>query len=135
MAVLLRRWGPRRALSVRCLAGAWQAPELARGLYTSPNLAPVKSVQSSPYAQTHTSSGVINFGIGQPSESLLPLDMIRDAAMDRLKPTQDPVLLQYGAAKGFIGFREKIAKLLEGKMDRRNGDRDEELTDGKRAEE
>lgn len=81
-------------------------------LHTASDLTPAATVQSSPYAQTHTSSSVINFGIGQPTPSLLPLEMIRAAAMHRLQPTQDPVLLQYGAAKGFIGFREEIGKLL-----------------------
>ncbi|EEY66479.1 aminotransferase, putative [Phytophthora infestans T30-4] len=85
-----------------------------RSLHSNAGPTGVKSVQSSPYAQTHTTSEIINFGLGQPSESLLPLDMFRDAAMDRFKPTQDPAMLQYGAAKGFIGFREEIAKLVAG---------------------
>lgn len=74
----------------------------------------MSSVQSSPYAQTHTTSSVINFGLGQPSASLLPLDTFRVTATARFKPTQDPLMLQYGVAKGFIGFREEIAKLVAG---------------------
>ncbi|RMX65990.1 hypothetical protein KXD40_003137 [Peronospora effusa] len=79
-------------------------------------ITPVKTVQLSAYAQTHASSSVINFGIGQPSASLLPLDMFREAAATRLMPTQDPSMLQYGSAKGFIGFREEIARLVAGKQ-------------------
>ncbi|KAG6623713.1 putative aminotransferase [Phytophthora cinnamomi] len=108
---LLRRWGARNALAARRLCAPLQAAESSRTLHSSPDLPPVKSVQSSPYAQTHTSSRVINFGLGQPSASLLPLDAFREAAVARFKATQDPAMLQYGAAKGFIRFREEIAKL------------------------
>ncbi|KAL3668640.1 hypothetical protein V7S43_005940 [Phytophthora oleae] len=102
------------ARSAQHLANSRQSAGLVQSLHSNATLTPVKSVQSSPYAQTHTTSKIINFGIGQPSASLLPLDMLRDAAIGRFKPTQDPVLLQYGAAKGFIGFREEIAKLVAG---------------------
>eukprot|EP00644_Phytophthora_capsici_P013732 jgi/Phyca11/549738/estExt2_Genewise1Plus.C_PHYCAscaffold_330314 len=98
----------------RHLPNAGKAAGLVHSLHSQANVSPVKSVQSSPYAQTLTTSNIINFGIGQPSASLLPLDMIRNAAIDRFKPTQDPLLLQYGAAKGFIGFREEIANLVAG---------------------
>jgi DNA-binding transcriptional MocR family regulator len=111
MAALVRRWGTRAA---RSAAIPCQATELSRSLHSGEDLTPVKTVQSSAYAQTHTSSSVVNFGIGQPSPSLLPLDMFRDAAMKRFKRGQDPVMLQYGAAKGFIRFREEIAKLVAG---------------------
>ncbi|KAF4129010.1 Aminotransferase class I and II [Phytophthora infestans] len=97
-----------------CLARGRHTANTPRSLHSNAGPTGVKSVQSSPYAQTHTTSEIINFGLGQPSESLLPLDMFRDAAMDRFKPTQDPAMLQYGAAKGFIGFREEIAKLVAG---------------------
>ncbi|KAF4324864.1 hypothetical protein BBO99_00001861 [Phytophthora kernoviae] len=40
--------------------------------------------------------------------------MFRVAAADRFESTQDPTVLQYGAAKGFIGFREEIGKLVAG---------------------
>ncbi|CAH0488045.1 unnamed protein product [Peronospora farinosa] len=83
-------------------------------MHSNTDITPVKTVQLSSYAQTHASSSVINFGIGQPSASLLPLDMFREAAATRLIPTQDPFMLQYGSAKGFIGFREEIARLVAG---------------------
>ncbi|CAI5719785.1 unnamed protein product [Peronospora destructor] len=98
----------------RCFFRSWQATAPSRSMHSSPDVAPVRTVQLSAYAQTHASSSVINFGIGQPSPSLLPLDMFRAAAATRLTPTQDPSLLQYGSAKGFIGFREEIARLVAG---------------------
>ncbi|KAG7393189.1 hypothetical protein PHYPSEUDO_011194 [Phytophthora pseudosyringae] len=112
--VQFRRWGTRHAHSVRRLANAGHAIGVYRDLHSGSGLTPVRTVQSSPYAQTHTTSSIINFGIGQPSASLLPLGMFRDAAADRFKSTQDLAMLQYGAAKGFVGFREEIAKLVAG---------------------
>ncbi|KAI9915427.1 hypothetical protein PsorP6_007837 [Peronosclerospora sorghi] len=75
-------------------------------------MSPIKTVQSSAYAQTHTNSSIINFCLGQPPTSLLPLNMFRSAAMARFSENQDPVMLQYGAAKGFIGFRQEVAKFV-----------------------
>ncbi|RLN62734.1 hypothetical protein BBJ28_00018342 [Nothophytophthora sp. Chile5] len=82
--------------------------------HSTAGLSMVKTVQASAYAQTHTTSSVVNFGIGQPSPSLLPVSMFRAAAAQRFQSTQDPVVLQYGAAKGYIGFREEIANVLAG---------------------
>lgn len=88
----------------------------ARGVhFNSSAFAPLASVQSSEYAQTHTTSDVINFGLGQPSASLLPLEMLRRAAEHRFQPGQDRALLQYGSARGYRGFREAIAEFLAGK--------------------
>ncbi|GLD95280.1 hypothetical protein PINS_up003924 [Pythium insidiosum] len=70
------------------------------------------SVQDSPYAQTHTTSDVINFGLGQPSASLLPLKMIREASLHRLQLDADPAMLQYGAGRGYSGFRGALAEFL-----------------------
>lgn len=90
-----------------------QAVHLFRSFSTGRTL--VKTVQSSRYAQTHTTSDVINFGLGQPSASLLPpLEMFRDAAIAKFQPTQDSMMLQYGVAKGFIGFRKEIAQVVRG---------------------
>ncbi|DBA03512.1 TPA: hypothetical protein N0F65_011413 [Lagenidium giganteum] len=70
------------------------------------------TVQSSPYAQTHTTADTINFGIGQPSGSLLPLKLFQDASLHRFQPDQDPAVLQYGAGSGFAGFRRDLAAFL-----------------------
>lgn len=75
----------------------------------------VKTVQSSPYAQTHTSASVINFGIGQPSPSLLPLELFQKAAQHRFRNEQDNAFFQYGAGQGYEGFRRDLAAYLSGK--------------------
>ncbi|KAI9910550.1 hypothetical protein PsorP6_010688 [Peronosclerospora sorghi] len=38
--------------------------------------------------------------------------MFSSVAMDRFSKKQDPVILQYGAAKGFTGFRQEVAKFV-----------------------
>ncbi|TMW62956.1 hypothetical protein Poli38472_005574 [Pythium oligandrum] len=70
------------------------------------------SVQDSPYAQTHTTVDVINFGLGQPSKALLPLELFEQAAQQRFGPRQDRAMLQYGAGKGYSGFRSVLAGFL-----------------------
>jgi DNA-binding transcriptional MocR family regulator len=59
-------------------------------------------------------SGMIDLGIGQPGESLLPLTMLEQAARHCL--TQDnPYLLAYGAEQGSEYFRIALAGLLSDK--------------------
>ncbi len=53
---------------------------------------------------------MIDFGLGQPSPSLLPLHAIA-AAATRLGEA-DPLVLQYGTRPGFAGFREALARFL-----------------------
>jgi 2-aminoadipate transaminase len=40
--------------------------------------------------------------------------MIEEAARRRLGPGNDPLVLQYGAAQGYLGFREALAEFLRG---------------------
>lgn len=54
---------------------------------------------------------VIDFGNGQPSLSLLPLDALRIAS-DHCMSQGDSTLLQYGAAQGDAEFRESLAHFL-----------------------
>jgi 2-aminoadipate transaminase len=54
---------------------------------------------------------MIHLGIGQPSPSLLPLDIMREAAIERLSQS-DPSLLAYGAEQGDGYFRTTLAQLL-----------------------
>ncbi|MEX1366266.1 MAG: PLP-dependent aminotransferase family protein [Nannocystaceae bacterium] len=70
------------------------------------------TTQSGSYPQTSTEPGVINLGLGQPSPSLLPLPLLHAAAMRRLGPDADPLLLQYGSIPGYLEFREALAELL-----------------------
>lgn len=56
-------------------------------------------------------AGVINFGIGQPSQNLLPVDLIRTATADFMASAH-PLELNYGERQGDTGFRESLATFL-----------------------
>ena len=56
-------------------------------------------------------AGVINFGIGQPSQDLLPVDLIRTATADFMASAH-PLELNYGERQGDAGFRESLAAFL-----------------------
>ena len=53
----------------------------------------------------------VNFRVGQPAPSLLPLNLIREAAECKFKET-DPLLLQYGDIPGYSDFRVSLSKFL-----------------------
>ncbi len=55
--------------------------------------------------------GTINFGVGQPSADLLPIDLVRTAAEDYLAGAQ-PIEINYGVAAGDIRFLESLAAFL-----------------------
>jgi DNA-binding transcriptional MocR family regulator len=63
--------------------------------------------------QLNIPEGMIDFGVGQPSLSLLPLAALRQAAEHRLSQG-DPALLQYGAEQGDGYFRLTLAQFLSG---------------------
>jgi aspartate/tyrosine/aromatic aminotransferase len=54
---------------------------------------------------------MINFGVGQPSEDLLPVDLVRTASADFLAVAH-PLELNYGERQGDEGFRRSLAGLL-----------------------
>lgn len=56
--------------------------------------------------------GYINFGIGQPSADLLPLELVREASK-RFFATGHPLELNYGPKQGDPRFRAALAGLLE----------------------
>ncbi|CAE7652351.1 unnamed protein product [Symbiodinium sp. KB8] len=56
----------------------------------------------------------VNFKVGQPAETMLPLDKIRQAATAKFAE-DDPQYLQYGYISGYPVFRESLAKFLAGK--------------------
>jgi len=68
------------------------------------------TTQGLPFAQTRADPGVIDFGLGQPSPSLLPIAELGAAAAAALGPGADPLLLQYGAMRGYEGIREALAR-------------------------
>lgn len=55
-------------------------------------------------------SGTIDLARGHPSDDLLPLDALREAAAGGLR--NGPSLLQYGAERGTRRFRERLAAFL-----------------------
>lgn len=68
--------------------------------------------QSGPYIQTPTDPQVLNLGIGQPSPSLLPVEALSAAAKRALGSAADPLLMQYGAKRGYAGFLSSLSKFL-----------------------
>jgi 2-aminoadipate transaminase len=54
---------------------------------------------------------LVNFGVGQPSTELLPLELIKKAMIENLD-INDPSLLQYGDIPGYYEFRESLGNFL-----------------------
>ena len=68
--------------------------------------------QDGEFPQSPATEELLDLRVGQPAPSLLPLDLIEAAARDRLGPGRDPLVLQYGVAQGYLGFREALAAFL-----------------------
>lgn len=68
--------------------------------------------QGGRFVQTSAPPGVINLGLGQPSPRLLPLAEISRAAREQLRPEGDPLVLQYGALRGYEEVRRSLAAYL-----------------------
>jgi DNA-binding transcriptional MocR family regulator len=64
--------------------------------------------------QLNIPEGMIDFGVGQPSLSLLPLALLKEAANHRLSQS-DRAMLQYGAEQGDGHFRLALAQFLSQK--------------------
>ena len=64
-----------------------------------------------PTYQTYVPEGMIDLGVGNPSFSLLPLDMLQRAA-EACFARNDPTFLQYGAEQGDGYFRLTLAEFL-----------------------
>ena len=62
-------------------------------------------------AQLNLPPDVIEFGAGQPCPSLLPLEMLREAAENRLC-NDDAAYLAYGAEQGDGFFRKALTNFL-----------------------
>ncbi|HEX7061010.1 MAG TPA: PLP-dependent aminotransferase family protein [Woeseiaceae bacterium] len=56
--------------------------------------------------------GFINFGVGQPSADLLPLELVREAS-ERFFAGGHPLELNYGPKQGDPHFRSALAAMLE----------------------
>lgn len=55
--------------------------------------------------------GVINFGVGQPSADLLPVDLVQ-AASAHFLACAEPIELNYGERQGDVRFRAVLAEFL-----------------------
>lgn len=66
---------------------------------------------AAPTMRREALEGVIDFGIGQPSLSLLPVNELRTAA-DHFLAQGNPLLLQYGADHGDTNFRHTLSGFL-----------------------
>lgn len=58
-----------------------------------------------------TAEEMVNFKVGQPAESMLPLDKLRECANHKFSE-KDPMFLQYGHIYGYPKFRQSLAKFL-----------------------
>jgi len=61
--------------------------------------------------QIQVPEGVIDFGVGQPADAILPLALLRQAAEQRFAQA-DPALLQYGPEEGDGYFNRALADFL-----------------------
>jgi len=64
-----------------------------------------------------SSEKMVNFGVGQPSKTLLPLSKIKKGMLE-LMQENDVSLLQYGDIPGYYEFRKDLGKYLTGKYDK-----------------
>ncbi|KDO28770.1 hypothetical protein SPRG_19984 [Saprolegnia parasitica CBS 223.65] len=58
-----------------------------------------------------TADVMINFKVGQPAETMLPLQLIRESAAAKFTES-DPMFLQYGHIQGYPKFRASLATFL-----------------------
>ena len=58
-----------------------------------------------------TVDSMVNFKVGQPATTLLPLDLLRECALSKFAET-DPMFLQYGHIQGYPKFRTALASFL-----------------------
>jgi len=58
-------------------------------------------------------SEMVNFKVGQPAPSMLPLDSLKAVAAKKFAET-DPLYLQYGFIPGYPEFRKSLSEFLQG---------------------
>ena len=63
-----------------------------------------------------SSDELVNFGVGQPSNNELPLDIIKKNCMS-IMDDNDKSLLQYGDIPGYLQFRDSLSKFLGKRYD------------------
>ena len=60
---------------------------------------------------------MVNFGVGQPRSSLLPLDLIKKGMQNICDNEHDYAVLQYGCKSGYSTFKNKLAKFISKQVD------------------
>jgi len=55
---------------------------------------------------------MVNLGVGQPDNRLLPLHLVKDAMKKFIDEEHNPEVLQYGDIPGYKRFRIKVADWL-----------------------
>jgi DNA-binding transcriptional MocR family regulator len=76
------------------------------------SLQEITDVSTIQTTQLNIPKGMIDFGVGQPSPSLLPLSLLEKAAQHRLN-RNDASLLAYGSQQGDGYFRIALARFLD----------------------
>ena len=70
----------------------------------------------SQYTQSSAQPGTIDFRLGQPAPSSLPVELVQTAALStfgaRKDDLCDPLMLQYGVVGGHFDFRAALAQFL-----------------------
>ena len=72
---------------------------------------------------------IVNFGIGQPATTFLPLDKIKKGLTNILN-INDPTLLQYGDIQGYPKFRKDFSNFLSNKYNTLVNPKDLLMTNG-----
>ena len=57
----------------------------------------------------------VKFGVGQPSTSMLPLELIKEAGLSYMNSLTNRSVLQYGDIQGYSKFLEDLSAYLEDK--------------------
>ncbi len=60
---------------------------------------------------------MVNFGVGQPNNDFLPLDLIKKGMNDFLINEQNKSIIQYGVKSGYQSFRNDLAGFIEKQID------------------
>ena len=59
-----------------------------------------------------TSNNMINFGVGQPNNDFLPLNLIKDGMKELIDNENDSSILQYGNKSGYNKFKTDLSNFI-----------------------
>jgi DNA-binding transcriptional MocR family regulator len=58
------------------------------------------------------SDQMINFGVGQPNNDILPMELIKSGMQDLINHENDKSIIQYGVKQGYKSFRSDLATFM-----------------------